>query len=90
MFQLALTSTTDGFNLKSTFRTLLKKVHPGKNENNINATLVQQDLLDVFQYLKQEEETKDIERDITWERNRAFQEQREEEKKRRREEEKRE
>ena len=84
MFWLDITSSANVFNLKSTFRTLSKRVHPDKNGDNASYTLAQQNqnLLDAFQYLKQEEETADIERQRHWERNRVFQVQREEEKKR--------
>ena len=74
IFQFAATSSTDVFNLKSAFRTLSKIVHPDNNENNASATLTQRDLLDMFQYLKQEEEMTEIERQRYWERVRLFQE----------------
>ena len=78
IFQLAVTSSTDVFKLKNAFRTLLKRFHPDKNGNNTSATLAQHNILEEFQYLKQEEEMVEIERQRLWERNRVFQEQREE------------
>ena len=82
IFQLAVTSSTDVFNLKSTFRTLSKTVYPVKNGNNASATLAQQNTLYTFQYLREEKETVEIQRQKHWERNRVFQEQGKKEKKR--------
>ena len=82
IFYFAVTSSTDVLILKSTFRILSKMVHPDKNGTSVGITLAQPNLLDDFQYFKQEEETIEIERQSLWERNRVFREQREDEKKR--------
>ena len=81
-FQFAVTSSTDVCNLKSTFCTFSKRVHPDKNGNSASTTLVQLNLFDTFQYSKQDDETVEIERQKLWEKNRVFREQREEKKKR--------
>ena len=56
----------------------MKRFYPDKNRNNASATLAQHNILEEFQYLKEEEEMVEIERQRFWERNRVFQEQREE------------
>ena len=49
IFQLAITSSTNVFNLKNTFRIISKWVHPDKNGDDASDTLAQFNLLDVFQ-----------------------------------------
>ena len=82
IFQVAVTSSTDVFNLKSAFRILSKRVHPGKI-NSVSVTLSQQNLLDAFQYLRKEEKTAEIGRKRLWEGNIVFREEGEEEKRKR-------
>ena len=78
IFQLPVIFSTVIFKLKNAFRTFLKRFYPDKNGNNASATLAQHNILEEFQYLKQEEEMVEIERQRLWERNRVFQEQKEE------------
>ena len=49
IFQVAVTSSTNVFNLKNTFRIISKWVHPDKNGDDASDTLAQYNLLDVFQ-----------------------------------------